>query len=145
MGLKENPYEPDFTGFFTSKPLTVLEYNNHASNNKLTVLISRQAQSGCNIPIAGELNKSSSLTTAFTCSCPILPSTTEKATAVLYRPSDRRGTGKSRCRNVRSKCRCSMCLQFTLIHAAGCVLHRPTSRVIHHLELVFYIDTFRHQ
>ena len=26
-------------------------------------------------------------------------------------------------------------LQFTLIHAAGCALHRPPSRVIHHLEL----------
>lgn len=26
-------------------------------------------------------------------------------------------------------------LQFTLIHAAGCALHRHTSRVIHRLEL----------
>ena len=26
-------------------------------------------------------------------------------------------------------------LQFTLIHAAGCALHRRTSRVIHRLEL----------
>ena len=26
-------------------------------------------------------------------------------------------------------------LQFTLIHAAGCVLHRRTSRVIHRLKL----------
>ena len=28
-------------------------------------------------------------------------------------------------------------LQFTLIHAAGCVLHRRTSRVIHRLKLYF--------
>ena len=28
-------------------------------------------------------------------------------------------------------------LQFTLIHAAGCVLHRHTSRVIHRLEFSF--------
>ena len=28
-------------------------------------------------------------------------------------------------------------LQFTLIHAAGCALHRHTSRVIHRLELFF--------
>lgn len=42
--------------------------------------------------------------------------------------------GKTHFRNVRSKCRCSMCLQFTLIHAVGCVLHRPTSQVIHRLE-----------
>ena len=27
-------------------------------------------------------------------------------------------------------------LQFTLIHAASCALHRRTSRVIHHLELM---------
>ena len=30
-------------------------------------------------------------------------------------------------------------LQFTLIHAAGCVLHRRTSRVIHRLKLFFVI------
>ena len=29
-------------------------------------------------------------------------------------------------------------LQFTLIHAAGCALHRHTSRVIHRLELYFF-------
>ena len=29
-------------------------------------------------------------------------------------------------------------LQFTLIHAAGCVLHRHTSRVIHRLEFSFW-------
>ena len=34
-------------------------------------------------------------------------------------------------------------LQFTLIHAAGCALHRHTSRVIHRLEL--YILSFRSQ
>ena len=33
-------------------------------------------------------------------------------------------------------------LQFTLIHAAGCALHRHTSRVIHRLELCF-VSSFR--
>ena len=32
-------------------------------------------------------------------------------------------------------------LQFTLLHAAGCALHRHTSRVIHRLEL-YQIYTF---
>lgn len=49
-----------------------------------------------------------------------------------YRPSTRRGIGNNtQCRNVRSKCQCSMCLQFTLVLAASCVLHRPMSLVIH--------------
>ena len=30
-------------------------------------------------------------------------------------------------------------LQFTLIHAAGCVLHRRTSRVIHRLKLFLFV------
>jgi hypothetical protein len=34
-------------------------------------------------------------------------------------------------RHVRSRCRCSMCLQFALSHAASCALHRPMSRVIY--------------
>jgi hypothetical protein len=33
-------------------------------------------------------------------------------------------------------------LQFTLIHAAGCVLHRRTSRVIHRLKLYFFLSSF---
>ena len=36
-------------------------------------------------------------------------------------------------------------LQFTLIHAAGCALHRRTSRVIHRLELCFSHRGFRRQ
>jgi hypothetical protein len=32
-------------------------------------------------------------------------------------------------------------LQFTLIHAAGCVLHRRTSRVIHRLKLFFWFSS----
>jgi hypothetical protein len=35
---------------------------------------------------------------------------------------------------MRSKCRCSLCLQFALLLGAGPVLHRPTSLVIHRLE-----------
>jgi hypothetical protein len=36
---------------------------------------------------------------------------------------------------MRSNSRCSLCLQFALILGAGPVLHRPTSLVIHRLEL----------
>ena len=32
-------------------------------------------------------------------------------------------------------------LQFTLIHAAGCVLHRRTSRVIHRLKLFSFLQS----
>ena len=43
-------------------------------------------------------------------------------------------TGAAICvQNVDVQC----VLQFTLIHAAGCVLHRHTSRVIHRLEFSF--------
>ena len=38
---------------------------------------------------------------------------------------------------MRSKRRCSCVLQFTRLHAVSCVLHRPTSRVIHHSRLIF--------
>lgn len=34
-------------------------------------------------------------------------------------------------------------LQFTLIHAAGCVLHRRTSRVIHRLKLFLFFFRFK--
>lgn len=53
----------------------------------------------------------------------------------LLRPSDRCGFEMSRSRNVRSKCRWSMYLQFSLLLPASWVLHRLTSRVIHRLEL----------
>lgn len=53
---------------------------------------------------------------------------------VFIRPSDRRGIELARYRNMRSKRRCSLCLQFALILGAGPVLHRPTSLVIHRLE-----------
>lgn len=33
-------------------------------------------------------------------------------------------------------------LQFTLLHAAGCALHRHTSRVIHRLELYHFLPDF---
>lgn len=55
-------------------------------------------------------------------------------TIFLIRPSDRRGIGMARYRNMRSKRRCSLCLQFALLLGAGPVLHRPTSLVIHRLE-----------
>ena len=51
------------------------------------------------------------------------------------RPSDRRGSGRNpgaaMCvQDVDAQCG----LQFTLIHATGCALHRHTSRVIHRIE-----------
>ena len=43
-------------------------------------------------------------------------------------------SGRATVRNVRSKCRCSCVLQFTLRRAVSCVLHRPSSQVIHCIE-----------
>ena len=63
----------------------------------------------------------------------------ERARRLLSnRPSDRRGPGTvpgaAMCvQDIDVQC----VLQFTLIHAAGCALHRHTSRVIHRLELSF--------
>jgi hypothetical protein len=54
------------------------------------------------------------------------------------RPSARRGLKFTLDRHLRSKRRCSCVLQFTRLHAVSCVLHRPTSRVIHHSRLFFY-------
>lgn len=59
----------------------------------------------------------------------------------LIRPSDRRGIELARYRNMRSKRRCSLCLQFALILGAGPVLHRPTSLVIHRLEWNLFKDS----
>lgn len=53
------------------------------------------------------------------------------------RPSARRGLKFTLDRHLRSKRRCSCVLQFTRLHAVSCVLHRPTSRVIHHSRLIF--------
>lgn len=38
-------------------------------------------------------------------------------------------------RNMRSKCRCSCVLQFTLRHGVSSVLHRPPSQMIHCMVL----------
>ena len=46
-------------------------------------------------------------------------------------------SGRATVRNVRSKCRCSCVLQFTFRRAVSCVLHRPSSQVIHCIELCF--------
>ena len=46
-------------------------------------------------------------------------------------------SGRTTVRNVRSKCRCSCVLQFTLRRAVSCVLHRPSSQVIHCIEFCF--------
>lgn len=55
----------------------------------------------------------------------------------LFRPSARHGLKFIPGRHVRSNCRCSCVLQFTRLHAVSCVLHRPTSRVIHHSRFLF--------
>ena len=54
------------------------------------------------------------------------------------RPSARHGLRFISGRHMRSKRRCSCVLQFTRLHAVSCVLHRPTSRVIHHSRLIFF-------
>ena len=58
----------------------------------------------------------------------------------VSRPSDRRGPGRdpgaAMCvQGIDVQC----VLQFTLINAAGCALHRCTSRVIHRSELSFQL------
>lgn len=63
------------------------------------------------------------------------------------RPSARRGLKVISSRHLRSKRRCSCVLQFTRLHAVSCVLHRPTSRVIHHSRLIFiqfFFIVFQH-
>ena len=60
-----------------------------------------------------------------------------KANELLYLFSPRTGVAlrwKSQSRNMRSRCRCSMYLQFALSNAASCALHRPMCRVIHRSE-----------
>jgi hypothetical protein len=52
------------------------------------------------------------------------------------RPSARHGLKFISGRHMRSKRRCSCVLQFTRLHAVSCVLHRPTSQVIHHSRLI---------
>ena len=42
---------------------------------------------------------------------------------------------------MRSKCRCSCVLQFTLCHAFSCVLHRPPSQLIHCIMLFMLFRT----
>lgn len=58
------------------------------------------------------------------------------------RPSARHGLKFISDRHMRSKRRCSCVLQFTRLHAVSCVLHRPTSRVIHHSRLIFYLSFY---
>ena len=41
-------------------------------------------------------------------------------------------------RNMRSKCRCSCVLQFTLRHGVSSVLHRPPSQMIHCIVLYLW-------
>ena len=45
-------------------------------------------------------------------------------------------------RHVRSKCRCSCVLQFTLRRAVSCVLHRPPSQVIRCIVLCAFFLSF---
>jgi hypothetical protein len=61
---------------------------------------------------------------------------------VHIRPSARHGLKFISGRHMRSKRRCSCVLQFTRLRAVSCVLHRPTSRVIHHTRLIFYQQFF---
>ena len=94
-------------------------------------------------PAAGlRLGPRSVAATRAQCARPALPSprVNGKGEAagrlISIRPSDRRGPGivpgAAICvQDIDVQC----VLQFTLIHAASCALHRHTSRVIHRLEL----------
>ena len=71
---------------------------------------------------------------------PNAPGHERQALDCIIRPSDRRGPGRdpgaAMCvQGIDVQC----VLQFTLINAAGCALHRCTSRVIHRSELSFSI------
>ena len=46
-------------------------------------------------------------------------------------------------RNMRSKCRCSCVLQFTLYRGVSSVLHRPPSQMIHCIVLCFQFSDLR--
>ena len=56
---------------------------------------------------------------------------------VITDPDTRVALLQAQGRNMRSKCRCSCVLQFTLCHAFSCVLHRPPSQLIHCIVLCF--------
>ena len=62
-----------------------------------------------------------------------------------YRPSDGHGPRDRipKGHNVRSKCQCSCVLQFTGCRAFCCVLHRPTSQVIHQPQAKGRVSTDR--
>ena len=56
--------------------------------------------------------------------------TSEQMDVGLTDPDTRVGLLQAQACNMRSKCRCSCVLQFTLCHAFSCVLHRPPSQLI---------------
>ena len=60
-----------------------------------------------------------------------------KLDGCLTDPEPGMDSGQATVRNVRSKCRCSCVLQFTFRRAVSCVLHRPSSQVIHCTVLSF--------
>ena len=73
---------------------------------------------------------------------PRAPPLSERAAAIasVIRPSDGRGPGTvpeaAMCvQDVDVQC----VLQFTLVHAAGCALHRRASRVIHRSEVCIFL------
>ena len=57
-------------------------------------------------------------------------------------PDPRVGLLQAQTRNMRSKCRCSCVLQFTLCHAFSSVLHRPPSQLIHCIVLYSILYAF---
>ena len=60
-------------------------------------------------------------------------------------PDPRVGLLQAQTRNMRSKCRCSCVLQFTLCHAFSSVLHRPPSQLIHCIVLYSIFLSFFHK
>ena len=61
--------------------------------------------------------------------------TIKKMDQVSTDPDTRVGVQWAHTCNMRSNCRCSCVLQFTLCHAFSCVLHRPPIQLIHCMAL----------
>ena len=65
----------------------------------------------------------------------ITDQTIKKMDLVSTDPDTRVGVQWAHTCNMRSNCRCSCVLQFTLCHAFSCVLHRPPIQLIHCMAL----------
>ena len=110
---KQNPMQPD-----SHRPNSRIVENRPRHIHRAPVLSSESVARIC--PVITRVQTRPQSATALHCLC-------NPRTGVA-------SGSRPRCRHVRSRCRCSMCLQFALSHAVGCAFHRPMSRVIHRSE-----------